>query len=142
MTTTSLGKTSGRPRKLNADAQTIQQIKRIAGIQATREEAAALLGVHRDTFAKFLRDEPEAAEAWEDGLLVGKASLRRTQFKLAEKNAGMAIWLGKQLLGQKDQVAHQMQVEVNMTEVRNALASKLDRLAQLRGANGMAGKPH
>lgn len=32
----------------------------------------------------------------------GKASLRRTQFKLAEKNAAMAIWLGKQELGQKD----------------------------------------
>jgi hypothetical protein len=26
------------------------------------------------------------------------------QFKLAEKNASMAIWLGKQYLGQKDQV--------------------------------------
>lgn len=31
-------------------------------------------------------------------------SLRRTQFKLAEKNPTMAIWLGKQYLGQRDNI--------------------------------------
>ena len=29
-------------------------------------------------------------------------SLRRYQFNLAKTNAGMAIWLGKQMLGQKE----------------------------------------
>ena len=33
---------------------------------------------------------------------AGKISLRRSQFRLAEKNAAMAIWLGKQYLDQKD----------------------------------------
>lgn len=33
----------------------------------------------------------------------GKISLRRTQFRMAETNVSMAIWLGKQILGQKDQ---------------------------------------
>jgi len=32
----------------------------------------------------------------------GKASLLRTQFKLAERNPTMAVWLGKQYLGQTD----------------------------------------
>lgn len=32
----------------------------------------------------------------------GKISLRRKQFRMAESNAAMAIWLGKQYLGQKD----------------------------------------
>lgn len=32
----------------------------------------------------------------------GKLSLRRYQFKQSEHNASMAIWLGKQWLGQKD----------------------------------------
>jgi hypothetical protein len=32
----------------------------------------------------------------------GKASLLRSQFKLAERNPSMAIWLGKQYLGQVD----------------------------------------
>jgi hypothetical protein len=31
-------------------------------------------------------------------------SLRRTQFRLAEKSAAMAIFLGKQYLGQSDNV--------------------------------------
>ena len=34
----------------------------------------------------------------------GKRSLRRIQFKLAEKNPTMAIWLGKQYLGQRDNI--------------------------------------
>lgn len=32
----------------------------------------------------------------------GKISLRRSQFALAKKNAAMAIFLGKQYLGQSD----------------------------------------
>lgn len=32
----------------------------------------------------------------------GKTSLRRIQWRLAEKNASMAIWLGKQYLNQSD----------------------------------------
>lgn len=32
----------------------------------------------------------------------GKISLRRFQFKLAERNAAMAIFLGKNMLGQSD----------------------------------------
>jgi hypothetical protein len=32
----------------------------------------------------------------------GQISLRRSQFKLAEKSAAVSIWLGKQYLGQRD----------------------------------------
>lgn len=35
---------------------------------------------------------------------MGKISLRRAQFRLAEKNANMAIWLGKQYLRQTDTI--------------------------------------
>lgn len=37
----------------------------------------------------------------------GKVSLRRAQFRLAEKNAAMGIWLGKQYLDQKDSVEYE-----------------------------------
>ena len=33
---------------------------------------------------------------------AGKISLRRNQFNLSKTNATMAIWLGKQYLGQRD----------------------------------------
>jgi len=36
----------------------------------------------------------------------GRISLRRIQFRLAQKNAAMAIFLGKNMLGQTDKVVH------------------------------------
>ena len=33
-----------------------------------------------------------------------KIKLRKNQFKLSEKSASMAIWLGKQYLGQRDTI--------------------------------------
>lgn len=41
-------------------------------------------------------------EAYERLSQNGRASLRRNQFELSKKNATMAIFLGKQYLGQKD----------------------------------------
>lgn len=41
----------------------------------------------------------------------GKISLRRMQWQLAEKNATMAIWLGKQYLDQKDTVEQNINTE-------------------------------
>jgi len=38
----------------------------------------------------------------------GKASLRRSQFRLANKNASMGIWLGKQYLGQEEVKKHEV----------------------------------
>ena len=49
--------------------------------------------LHNCTFAEYIKKQSE----------VGKASLRRMQWKKAnEGNATMLIWLGKQILGQKE----------------------------------------
>lgn len=40
----------------------------------------------------------------ENGYMALKIKLRKNQFKLSEKSAAMAIWLGKQYLNQKDSV--------------------------------------
>ena len=93
----------GRPTILQPTEDTFKQINGLARIQCTQREAAAVLGVHRDTFTKFLNTHEKAMEAWEDGGETGKASLRRMQFKNADSgNATMQIWLGKQWLGQRD----------------------------------------
>lgn len=39
-----------------------------------------------------------------------KLSIRRNQMRLSEKSAAMAIWLGKQYLGQRDQIDHRVEV--------------------------------
>jgi hypothetical protein len=53
-------------------------------------------------------------------------SLRRTQFKLAEKNPTMAIWLGKQYLGQRDNI----EVEHKDLSKVEELLSKIDKEAK------------
>lgn len=40
---------------------------------------------------------------YEKKSIKGKVQIREAQFKLAEKNVSMAIWLGKQYLGQTEE---------------------------------------
>jgi hypothetical protein len=92
----------GRPRGIVADDKTMQTLTGLGNIQATTKETAAVLGVDESTLFDFFKREPAAREAWDRARERGKASLRRTQLRLAEKNAAMAIFLGKNLLGQSD----------------------------------------
>lgn len=105
----------GRPPALVADDKTIALLRNLAKIQCTKKEAAAVLEVSEPTFHAFIKQNEKAFEAWEYGAENGRASLRRTQFQMAEKNAAMAIWLGKQYLGQKDQSAMEHNI-YNKTE--------------------------
>ncbi len=91
----------GRPRKLHPDEQTLATVRGLAGIMCTLKEAA-FMQVSEPTFLKFKEDHPEVQEAWDQGKESGKASLRRKQFKLADTNATMAIFLGLNYLGQED----------------------------------------
>jgi hypothetical protein len=100
----------GRPHSLECNAETLKQINTLARMQCTKKEAAAVLGVHRDTLATFFGQHEKANEAWEDGLETGKVSLRRAQYKNAtEGNVTMQIWLGKQWLDQKDKAENTLQ---------------------------------
>lgn len=80
-------------------------LKGCARICCTVEEAAAVLGVSKPTLERRLRVK-RFREAWEQGLAEGRAVLRRKQFELASDGCKtMLIWLGKQLLGQRDAVS-------------------------------------
>jgi len=95
---------SGPKPKLELTEPTLEQIRALGRIQCTVEEAASVLRVSRRTLFNFFNLHPEAKETFEEGQHEGCASLRRKQFAMAEKNATMAIWLGKQYLGQRDRV--------------------------------------
>ena len=75
-------------------------VEKLAGIQCTQQEIASFLGCSVDTLQ---RDETFCG-LYKKGQENGKMSLRRIQYKLAEKNPTMAIWLGKQYLNQKDNI--------------------------------------
>ena len=80
------------------------QFKKLCAIQCTEEEIASWFKCSVDTIERWCRRELKIsfAEAFKTFSADGKISLRRTQFKMAETNCSMAIWLGKQYLGQRE----------------------------------------
>jgi hypothetical protein len=84
---------AGRP-KLTLDTSLIEKL---ASIQCSNVEIAAILGCHPDT----LRDN--YSTNLDKGRQQGKMTLRRKQWDVAMKgNVTMLIWLGKQYLEQSD----------------------------------------
>lgn len=74
-----------------------------ASIGCTVEEIASVMGCAPSTLYLRVKDTPEIQEAIEAGRAKGRATLRRLQWQGANTgNPTMLIWLGKQLLGQKD----------------------------------------
>lgn len=96
----------GRP-QIEIDKQSFESL---CAIQCTLAEIASFFKCSEDTIERWCRrtykDENDSpmtfAEVYKTFSVGGKISLRRFQFKLAEHNTSMAIWLGKQWLGQRD----------------------------------------
>jgi hypothetical protein len=123
--TDSARKRRGPAHKLSAsDKRTCVTLEGLGSILATTREAAAVLGVHEDTLFAAFKREPELREIYMAAKETGKASLRRVQFNLAQRNASMAIFLGKNLLGQSDQQDHRFSgsVNVDVADARERLA--------------------
>lgn len=98
-------KKMGRPKgttKIQPTEATMSALRGLGQIQATTKECAAFFSVSEPTFIKFLNDNPDGREALEEGKGKGRISLRRHQWRMAESSATMAIWLGKNHLGQSD----------------------------------------
>ncbi len=83
-----------------------KQFENLCGLQCTLEEICGWFGVTDKTLDGWCKRTYRASfsEVFRQKRGVGKVSLRRSQWRLAEKNASMAIWLGKQYLGQRDVV--------------------------------------
>lgn len=99
-----------------------KQFESLCAIQCTQEEICAVLDVDDKTLTKWCKKtyNKKFSEVFSIKRQNGKASLRRMQWHLAEKQPSMAIFLGKNILGQRDNI------EVN----NEAELSKLDLLLQ------------
>lgn len=107
----------GAPRKeLN-----IEQFKMLCALHCTEEEIAAVLDMGVDALAERIKElwNVSFPDVFKRFSASGRVSLRRTQFKMAETNPAMAIWLGKQHLGQFDR----NQIEQN---INGKISSNLD----------------
>lgn len=80
------------------------QFEKLCSIQCTQEEIAGFFNCSPDTIERWCKREYKAgfAEVYSKKRGIGKISLRRSQFRMAETNPTMAIWLGKQYLGQRE----------------------------------------
>ena len=103
----------GRPAWVPTAAQ-LNELSKLGAFQATLNEVAAWFDVApktidnrlaEDTAYEFEGKQLTFREIFEHGKLKGKANLRRLQMIQAERgNPTMLIWLGKQLLGQRDNI--------------------------------------
>lgn len=81
-----------------------KQFEQLCGLQCTKLEICEWFGITDKTLETWCKRTYKAgfSEIFAKKRSKGKVSLRRMQFQLAEKNATMALWLGKQYLGQRD----------------------------------------
>ena len=90
----------GRPTK-EIDTKNFESL---CGLQCTLPEIADFFECSEDTIQRWCKRTygETFAVIYNKRRGRGLISLRRAQFKLAEKSAAMAIFLGKQYLGQTD----------------------------------------
>lgn len=81
--------------------------EKLCGMQCTKEEICGYFDVTDKTLEAWCKRTYGAgfSEVFRQKRAKGKISLRRNQLRLSERNANMAIWLGKQWLGQTEKSA-------------------------------------
>lgn len=95
-------KVSGRPKKEISK----KQFEEMCKVQCTENEICAILGIGIDKLLSWCQEtyNDTFSNVYKKYSENGKMSLRRAQMRLAQTNASMAIWLGKNMLGQKDTI--------------------------------------
>ena len=91
---------AGRPRK---EIKKLE-FEKLCAMQCTQQEICDFLEVDHKTLTRWCKRmyKKEYSQVYAEKKSGGKISLRRLQFRLAEKSAAMAIFLGKNILGQSD----------------------------------------
>lgn len=81
----------------------LDSVERAASLGCSIEEIAVIVGIARSAFYNRMEVDELLVQAIENGRANGRQTLRRLQWQAAnEGNSTMLVWLGKQLLGQRD----------------------------------------
>ena len=114
----------GRPQK-EIDQKIFENL---CSIQCTMQEILAVLDISDKTLSSWCRRTygKSFSEIFSIKRQLGFISLRRTQFKLAEKSAAMAIFLGKQYLGQTDKDDWQRKQDEKLLELKEKKSEQED----------------
>lgn len=139
---------SGRTHTLK-DPVKLRELEQLCRLQCTYAEIAAFFAVDVATVERWAA-RPRYRTVMERGKQTGLISLRRAQFTSAvgdpEKgiagNVTAQIWLGKQLLGQKDQVNNAGSIDIGFTgSAVDVLISRVRSLSSPAPADAGTGQP-
>ena len=94
------------------------ELYQMAYLQCTIKEAAAFYGIRGESLVQRFIKEPRLRRIWDAGKSHGKIQIRTNQFNLSAENANMAMFLGKNYLGQRDK----FEIEQEAIAAKNTLA--------------------
>lgn len=94
------------------------QFEHLCELQCEKRDIAEHFGVSRSTILRWVKRTygKTFEEVYKVYATRGKTSLRRIQYAQAPKSARMAIWLGKQWLGQTEKVDIRQMADDEPTE--------------------------
>lgn len=107
-----------RPRKEIDQAE----FEKLCALQCTKAEIAGFFKLSEDTVERWCKRtyKESFAVVFANKRSNGKISLRRSQFRLAEKDSRMAIWLGKQYLEQKEPI-DEKRLEIELLKLESQI---------------------
>jgi hypothetical protein len=118
----------GRPKV----KMSLEEVENLSRLNCTMDELAAYFGADVRTVQLRAQREPAFRAAIERGQAMGRLSVRRQQIRLMDQgNATMAIFLGKQLLGQRDRLEAEVTMKDGDMTLEQLLATG-DRLMSLQ----------
>ena len=82
----------------------LEELQKLCTLNCNMPEIASFFNMPLRTLEDRFKNDTDVRTAIENGRNKGKLSVRRKQLQIMDEtnNATMAIWLGKQLLGQRD----------------------------------------
>ena len=105
----------------------LKSFESLCGLQCTLIEFCCFFGCDDKTLESWCRRtyKKNFSEVFALKRAAGLISLRRSQFRLAENNATMGIWLVKQYLGQRD--IQEIEVSKKTSETISEIEAYLDK---------------
>jgi len=136
---TPIKRRGGRQKSIPTTPENLKSIVGLGRLHASFRECASFFKVALQTWEDMMKD-PVVKAAYQQGEGEGKMTLRRLQFKLAESNPAMAIFLGKNLLAQKDRFEQHNTFDFsNLTDEELIIAQKMLARKALETSNTGAG---
>ena len=118
-----MGKRTGNPNGRPPIPIDKKQFESLCGMLCTEEEIADFFGCSIDTVNRWCKNTyaQTFAEIYKQKRTLGKASLRRSGFKMAQTIPSVHIFYAKNFLGMTDKVEHTVHEVEDLTSLADML---------------------